>query len=150
MHQRKKQGFATYKLFIHFLFYFLKYSTKVIVSHSTIRKFFIQKELRENRDHWIISLQEFDFEMKPSQIIKGHSLCMLALEFVSSLDVNIYFSHDSSPNNKVSFMDNGSMCQDHESNSWCSHISFYINNGTTPSHLNSTQWRALILNSTSC
>ena len=45
-----------------------------------MRNLLVQKDLGEKRAHWMASLQEYDLEIKPSQVICGLGLCKLAAE----------------------------------------------------------------------
>lgn len=45
-----------------------------------MRNLLIQKDLGEQRDDWMISLQEYDLEIKPAKIIRGKGLFNLIVE----------------------------------------------------------------------
>jgi hypothetical protein len=47
-----------------------------------VRSLFIQKELGERRGNWMTSLQEYDLEFKPANIVKGQGLCKLVTQGV--------------------------------------------------------------------
>lgn len=57
--------------------------TKVIVSYPAVRNIFIQKELGEDCSHWMMTLQEYDLEIKPVKIVRGQGLCKMATEVAS-------------------------------------------------------------------
>jgi len=65
----EKQGYAVFKAVKQFCPYLLNAKTKVIVPHPAVRALFMQKEMGERRGNWITSLQEFDLEVKPTQIV---------------------------------------------------------------------------------
>ena len=77
-HEVDKQDFAVFKAVKHFHPYLLKSKTKVIVPFSSVRNLLVQKDLGEKRAHWMAALQEYDLEIKPSQVIRGLGLCKLA------------------------------------------------------------------------
>ena len=76
--QIDKHSYTFYKSIKHFIPYLLKYRTRVIVPYTTIRNVLIQKELYAKHVHQIIALQEYDLEIKPTKIVKGQGLCLLA------------------------------------------------------------------------
>ena len=69
-----------FKAVKHFRPYLLKLKTKVIVPFSAVKNLLVQKDLGEKRAHWMASLQEYDLEIKPSQVIHGLGLCKLETE----------------------------------------------------------------------
>ena len=72
-----KQDYVVFKAVKQFGPYILKNQTKVIVPHPVVRSLFVQKELGERRGNWVIALQEYDLEFKPSSIVRGKGLCKL-------------------------------------------------------------------------
>jgi hypothetical protein len=75
-----KQAYVVYKEVKHFRPYILKNHTKVIVPHPSVRSLFTQQEMGERRGNWMVVIQEFDLEIKPTRIVKGQGLCKLAAE----------------------------------------------------------------------
>jgi hypothetical protein len=53
---------------------------KVIVPHPEVRSLFVQRELGERRGNWMMTLQEYDLEFKPTNIVKGQGLCKLVTQ----------------------------------------------------------------------
>lgn len=82
----EKQGFAGFKAIKHFRPYLLKAKTKVIILHHVVRALFVQKEMGEQRENWITALQEFDLEIKPTNIVRGQGLCRLAAEALVDIE----------------------------------------------------------------
>jgi hypothetical protein len=78
-----KQAFVVYNSIKQFRPYILKNHTKVVVPYPGIRSLFFQRELGERRGNWMITLQEYDLEIKPSNIVKGHGLCKLVTQGTS-------------------------------------------------------------------
>ena len=76
--QVDKQAYTVYKSVKHYRPYLLKSKTKVIVSYAAIRNVLVQKELGEKRTHWMTTLQEYDLDIKPVNIVKGQGLCQLS------------------------------------------------------------------------
>jgi hypothetical protein len=66
-----QQVYAVFKEVKHFRSYLLKSRTKVIVPYPAVRNLLVQKELGEKRANWVTSLQEFDLEITPAQIMRG-------------------------------------------------------------------------------
>ena len=63
--------FLSLRLLNTFFPYLLKSRTKVIVHFPAVRNFMVKKLLGEKRAPWMIALQEYDLEIKPSTVIKG-------------------------------------------------------------------------------
>jgi hypothetical protein len=53
---------------------------KIIVPYPAVRNLLVKKELGEKRANWVTSLQEFDLENTPAQIVRGHGLCKLVVD----------------------------------------------------------------------
>ena len=68
-HEVDKQAFVVFKAIKHFRPYLLKSKTKIIVSYSSVRNLLVQKDLGEKIAPWMIALQEYDLEIKPSTIV---------------------------------------------------------------------------------
>jgi hypothetical protein len=64
----------------------LKSRTKVIIPYPVVRNLLVQKELGEKRAHWMTTLQEYDLEIKPTQIVKGQGICKLVVDSVNRPD----------------------------------------------------------------
>ena len=60
----EKQDFAVFKTLKHFKPFLLKTPTKILVPYPAVRQLLIQRELGEERANWIISLQEYDVEIR--------------------------------------------------------------------------------------
>ena len=72
-----KQAYVVFKSVKQFRLYILKNQTKVIIPHPAVRSLSIQKELGERRGNWVIALQEYDLEFKPTSIVKGQGFELL-------------------------------------------------------------------------
>jgi hypothetical protein len=75
-----KQAYVVYKVVKHFISYILKNHTKFIVPHPAVRSLFTQHEMGERRGSWMVVVQEFDLDVKPTKLVKGQRLCKLAAE----------------------------------------------------------------------
>jgi hypothetical protein len=84
-----KQAYVVYKVVKHFRSYILKNHTKVIVPHPTVRSLFTQQEMGERRGNWMVVIQEFDLDIKPTKIVRGQGLCKLAAESQDLIDQKI-------------------------------------------------------------
>lgn len=69
-----KQDFPMFKVVNHFIPYFLKSKTKVVVPYPIVINLLVKNELGETRAHWMTSLQEYNLEIKPTKIIRGQGL----------------------------------------------------------------------------
>jgi hypothetical protein len=74
------QAYAIFKAVKHFRSYLLKSRTKVIVPYPAVRNLLVQKELGEKRANWVTSLQEYDLDITPAQIMRGQGLCKLVVD----------------------------------------------------------------------
>ena len=72
-----------FKAVKHFQPYLLKSQTKIIIPYLAVRNLFVQKELGEIRAHWMTTLHEYDLEIKLAKIVRGQSLCQMAIEAIS-------------------------------------------------------------------
>lgn len=52
----------------------------MIVSYLVVRTLIVQHELGERRRNGMIVIQEYDLELKPTNIIHGQGLCKLIVE----------------------------------------------------------------------
>jgi hypothetical protein len=71
-----KQAYVVFKVVKHFRPYLIKSKTKVIVPYPAVRNLLVQKDLGEKRANWIMALQEYDLEIKPTNIVKGQGLLL--------------------------------------------------------------------------
>jgi hypothetical protein len=117
----------------------LKSRTKVIVPYPAVRNLLVQKELGEKRAHWMTSLQEYDLEIKPAQIVRGQGLCKLVVDSVNLPD-NELVVPDETLHHETQIC-----CAQTMPNSWYNDIKFYLTHGTTPQNLNPKNRRALRL-----
>jgi hypothetical protein len=75
-----QQAYAVFKEVKHFRSYLLKSRTKIIVPYPAVRNLLVQKELGEKRANWVTSLQEYNIEITPAQIVRGQGLCKLVAD----------------------------------------------------------------------
>jgi len=78
-----KQDFVVHKYIKQFRPYILKNHTKVIVPHPDVRSLFVQRELGERQGNWMAVLQQYDLDLKPTNIMKGQGLCKLVTQDTS-------------------------------------------------------------------
>jgi hypothetical protein len=94
------KAYTVFKAVKHFWSYLLKSRTKVIVPYPVVRNLLVQKELGEKRSNWLTSLQEYDLEITPAQIVRGQGLCKLVVdsetEQQEDSDTSILEQHDHS------------------------------------------------------
>jgi hypothetical protein len=81
-----KQAYEVFKAVKHFRPYLLKSKTRVVVPYPVVRNLLVKKYLREKRDNWMTTLQEYNLKIIPANIVKGKGLCKLAVESTGSKD----------------------------------------------------------------
>lgn len=128
----EKQAYAVFKAVKYFRPFLLKTHTKIIVPFPAVRNLLVQKDVGEKRANWITSLQEYNLEIKPSNIVRGQGFCkMLAgasqIPEVPSEEVQLY---------EVSLNSAESLYAD---------IIYYLKNGYALSHLDHTKKRDMRL-----
>jgi hypothetical protein len=103
----------------------------------------VQKELGEKRANWVTSLQEFDLEITPAQIVRGQGLCKLVVDSETEQqevnDTSHLEQHDQSM----------ICCTQNLVSPWYDDIRHYLQHGSTPHHLDPAKRRALRLKSAS-
>lgn len=130
----EKQAYAIFKSIKHFRPFLLKTHTKVIVPFLVVRNILIQRDVGETRANWVINMQEYDIEIKPTNIVKGQGFCRM---LVGASNISeLQHSGDEVQVYVVSLNDTDSRYAD---------IIFYLKNGYAPPHLNYTKKRALRL-----
>jgi len=60
----------------------------------------VQKELGEKRENWMTSLQEYDLEITPTQIVRVQGLCKLVVDLVEEQEIQINTSTINQHNEK--------------------------------------------------
>jgi hypothetical protein len=60
----------------------------------------VQKELGEKRENWMTSLQEYDIEITPAQIVRVQGLCKLVVDSIKELEGQINTSTVNQHNEK--------------------------------------------------
>jgi hypothetical protein len=134
-----RQAYAVFKAVENFWSYLLKSRTKVIVPYPAVRNLLVQKELGEKRANWVTSLQEYDLEITPAQIVRGQGLCKLVVdsetEQQEDSDTSILEQHDHSL----------ICCTQNLVSPWYDDIRHCLQHGSAPRHLDPTKRRALRL-----
>jgi hypothetical protein len=138
-----QQAYAVFKAVKHFRSYLLKSRTKVIVPYPVVRNLLVQKELGEKRANWVTSLQKFDLEITPAQIVRSQGLCKLVVD--SEIDQK--------EDNDMSCLErndqNPICCAQNFVSPWYDDIRHYLQHGSAPRHLDPAKRRALRLKSVS-
>jgi hypothetical protein len=138
-----RQAYAIFKAVKHFWSYLLKSRMKVIVPYPAIRNLLVKKELGEKRANWVTSLQEYDLEITPTQIMRGQGLCKLVV------DSEIEQQENSDKSNLEQRDQNLVCCTQNLVSPWYDNIIFCLENGSAPRHLDPAKRRALRLKFTS-
>lgn len=76
------QAYAIYKAMKQFRPYLLKDHSIVFVPHPTICTLLVQQGLGEGCANWMTGLREYYLQINLVHMIKGHVLCILAVEVV--------------------------------------------------------------------
>jgi hypothetical protein len=138
-----QQAYTIFKAFKNFRSYLLKSRMKIIVPYPAVRNLLVQKELGEKRANWVTSLQEYDIEITPNQIVRGQCLCKL----VANSTVGQQEENDMS--NPGQHNQNSICCAQNSVSPWYDDIKFILEHGLAPRHLDPTKRRALRLKSSS-
>jgi hypothetical protein len=85
------------------------------------------------------SLQEYDLEITPAQIVRGQGLCKLVVDSVEEQESQINTSTVNQHNEKQI------SCAQATANSWYENIRFYLTHGSSPHNLDPKNRRALRL-----
>eukprot|EP00253_Pinus_taeda_P026666 PITA_26666 len=128
----EKQTYAVFKAIKYFRPFLLKNHTKIIVLFLVVRNLLVQEDVGEKRANWVTALQEYDIEIKPTNIVRGQGFCKLlagALQIYEFPSVEVQVC-------EVSLNDEQSLYAD---------IIYYLKNGYAPSYLNYIKKRALRL-----
>ena len=73
----EKQAYAVFKAIKYFRPFLLKTHTKIIVPFPAVRNLLVQKDVGEKMANWVTALQEYDAEIKPTNIVKGQGFCKM-------------------------------------------------------------------------
>ena len=138
-----QQAYIFFKAIKHFWSYLLKSRTKIIVPYPAVRNLLVQKELGEKRVNWVTSLQEYDIEITPAQIVKSQGLCKLVT------DSAVGQQEQNDVSNPGQHYQNLICCAQNLVSPWYDDIKFCLEHGSAPYHLDPTKRRALRLKSAS-
>ena len=107
-----------------------------------IHNVLIQKELGEKRSHWMIALQEYDLEIKPTKIIRGQSLCQLTVQSIDHEQQHTDWEWEEAiPTGFVNILET-------TISKWYDQIKFFLHNGFSLETLDPKKCRVLRLKST--
>jgi hypothetical protein len=116
---------------------------KIIVPYPVVRNLLVQKELCEKRENWVTSLQEYDIEITPAQIVRGQGLCKLVTDsFVGQQEEN-------DMSNPGQHYQNLICCAQNPVSPWYDDIKFCREHASAPRHLDPTKRTVLRLKSAS-
>jgi hypothetical protein len=135
--------YTFFKAVKHFKSYLLKSRTKIVVPYLAMRNLLAQKELGEKRENSMTSLQEYDLEIVPTQIVKGQGLCKLVVDSIEKLERQIYTSTINQHDEKQI------CCAQTMTNSSYENIRFYLMHRSSTHNLDPKNRRALRLESPS-
>jgi hypothetical protein len=137
------QAYVVFKAVNHFRSYLLKSRMKVIVPYPAVRNLLVQKELGEKRANWVTSLQEYDLEITPAQIVRGQGLCKLVVDSEAG-------QQEESDTPNLGQSDQSLICcAKNLVSPWYDDIRFCLEHGSALCHLDPAKRRALRLNSAS-
>ena len=113
----------------------------MIVPYATIHNVLIQKELGEKRAHWMTTLQEYDLEIKPTNIVIGQGLCQLTAQSNNPENQqNAWEQEEAILTGFVNALEITAF-------EWYDHIKFFLHNGFSPETLDPKKRRALRMKS---
>jgi hypothetical protein len=137
----EKQTFALVKAIKYFRVYILHSHTIAYVPNIVVKDILTQDNLNGIRGKWIVVILEYDLEIKPTKLIKGHSLAKLMAESnFHSLDINFLAAIDGpkvqvTPNIKEAFLNSP----------WYADLIFVLHNLQAPPGLTKTKARFIKL-----
>jgi hypothetical protein len=138
-----QQAYVVFNVVKHFRSYLLKSRKKIIVPYPVVRNLLVQKELGEKRANWVTSLQEYDIEITPAEIVRGQGLCKLVVNSAigqqNETDMSLQDQHNQ----------NQICCAQNLTSPWYDDIKFYLIHRSAPRYLDPKKRRALRLKSTS-
>eukprot|EP00253_Pinus_taeda_P015481 PITA_15481 len=73
----EKQAYAVFKAVKYFRHFLLKTHTKIIVPFLAVRNLLVKKDVGEKRANWITALQEYNFEIRLANILRGQGFCKM-------------------------------------------------------------------------
>jgi hypothetical protein len=107
--------------------------------HPVFRSLFTQQEMGERRVNWMVVVQEFDLDIKPTKLVKGQGLCKLAVE--SQDQVN----EDPRWENELALWCGEASYVSPGKESWYEKMTYLLHHGTFPENLNPRERRSLRL-----
>lgn len=116
----------------------------MVIPYSPIRLLFVQQEIGERIGNLITTIQEYDVEIKPTNLVRGQGLCKLVAKSQKAL-------HGIPPKsgweNEIEMFSNEMLPFSDEHNSWYNDLKIFLHHGTCPNHLSYKAKRALKLKS---
>jgi hypothetical protein len=98
----EKQAFSLVKSIKYFRVYILHSHIITYVPNYVVKDIMTQNSLDGKRDKWIVVILEYDIEIKPTKIIKGHGLTKLMVESnFHALDINFIAALDEQEEQKT-------------------------------------------------
>ena len=73
----EKQAYALIKAQKYFRIYILHSHVVAYVPSSVVKSILTQRDLEGRRAKWIAVILEYDIEIKPTKLIKGHGLAKM-------------------------------------------------------------------------
>jgi hypothetical protein len=134
----EKQAFVVHEEIKQFRSYILKNHTKFIVPHLEVRSLFVKKELGERQGNWMMNLQEYDLELKPTNIVKFQGFCKL----VTQGDDAEEQEEDGWQDEPIMYTQQVPYVPSIEASCY-NDIKYYLQYGITLNHLNAKHKRAL-------
>jgi hypothetical protein len=103
----EKQAYSLVKSLKSFRVYILHSKIISYVPSSSVKEILIHPDIDGKRSKWIAKILDFDLEMNPTKLVKGHGLARLLAESIfKALGVN--FMNLNLENQKVDFADKSS------------------------------------------
>ena len=118
----------------------------------------MQKEMGEQRGNWITALQEYDFKIKPENIVQGQGLCDLGAEALADKEgvstepeaqiihnAQVEFKEEPGWTKKMLMCERETLEVPFPPKLW-----YYLTQGSCPEHMDASQRRALRLKCNQC
>jgi len=144
----EKQAYALIKALKYFRVYLLHSKIIAYVPNSAIRDILVQPDNEGKRGKWIAKLLEYDVDIKPTKLIKGHGLAkILADSNCKALGLN-YINNLTKETGQIYSQPEDTSLQVHEKyhiSNWYKDIVYLLQHLETPPDFDKSKSRSLRL-----
>jgi hypothetical protein len=124
----EKQAYALVKGLAYFKPYFWNSHVIAYVPHIMVKDILVQKDCNRTRGRWITKIHEYDFEVRPTKLVRGQGLARMMVE------KNLEAIKDRQVSAQVNLLTNPFRGSD-----WYQDIILYLENLSCPLNFTKTQ-----------